>query len=74
MSGILFNQIQTIMIYNDGGVLNPGEITGDRAGDREFCCSVLDGVLALDDATASTRRPCRSCNASECYERNRERF
>lgn len=38
----------------DGGVLIPGEMTGDRAGDKEFDCSMLEGVLAFDKATAST--------------------
>lgn len=53
-------------IYIDGGVLIPGDITGDKAGDSEFDCSILDGVLALDNATASTSFAWSSCRLSGC--------
>ena len=43
-----------------GEVTDRGEITGDRAGESELGCSILDGVLAFDDATESTRRACKS--------------
>lgn len=57
----------TWMFYIDGGVLIPGDITGDRAGDNELDCSILDGVLAFDKATASTSLACSSCRFSGCW-------
>ena len=53
-------------LYIDGGVLIPGDITGDKAGDNEFGCSTLDGVLDFDNATASTNFAWSSCKFSGC--------